>query len=303
MRPGRAANGAASPDRADVAEEVPVAFVYGGKPHVVMMCTPTALEDLAIGFTVSEEIVSHARDVVGVEVVRHARGIEVQMELPPAAQERVAARTRALDGRTGCGLCGIDAIGEAIRTPRPVAAGATFTGGGNFGQALNLDRNRRTGIGHGLAVFVQHGAHTTVGRARKHHVAALERAALHQHRRDRALTLVELSFHHQTLGRRVDRRLQFQHFSLQQHVFRLYVAVNDPEAVGVPQRREYLQMRLEERMLTAWTGGSMPPGMRINERTKADAERILGALKNEEKNVKKKLQKKSPVRVQVEKDW
>lgn len=125
----RLANGAASPDRADVAEEVPVAFVYGGKPHVVMMCTPTDLEDLAIGFTVSEEIVSHARDVVGVEVVRHARGIEVQMELPPAAQERVAARTRALAGRTGCGLCGIDAIGEAIRTPRPVAAGATFTAG------------------------------------------------------------------------------------------------------------------------------------------------------------------------------
>ena len=60
----RLANGAASPDRADVAEEVPVAFVYGGKPHVVMMCTPTDLEDLAIGFTVSEEIVSHARDVV-----------------------------------------------------------------------------------------------------------------------------------------------------------------------------------------------------------------------------------------------
>jgi FdhD protein len=123
----RLAGGAAAPDAADIAEEVPVAFVYGGKPHVVMMCTPADLEDLAVGFTLSEEIVGRASDVANLIVVRHAGGIEVQMELPPAAHERVAARTRALAGRTGCGLCGIDAIGEAIRTPRPVAGGATFT--------------------------------------------------------------------------------------------------------------------------------------------------------------------------------
>jgi FdhD protein len=119
--------GAAAPDTADIAEEVPVAFVYGGKPHVVMMCTPADLEDLAVGFTLSEEIAARAADVSRVDVVRHARGIEVQMELPPDAQARVAERTRALAGRTGCGLCGIDAIDSAIRAPRHVASSATFT--------------------------------------------------------------------------------------------------------------------------------------------------------------------------------
>jgi FdhD protein len=118
---------ARSDDSAQVAEEVPVAFVYGGKPHVVMMCTPADLEDLAVGFTVSEEIVARAADVTRIEVVRHARGIEVQMELPPEAQARVADRTRALAGRTGCGLCGIDAIDNAIRAPRSVTSQATFT--------------------------------------------------------------------------------------------------------------------------------------------------------------------------------
>lgn len=117
----------ATPDSAPVAEEVPVAFVYGGKPHVVMMCTPADLEDLAVGFTLSEEIVAGASDIARVDVVRHARGVEVQMELPPGAQARVAERTRALAGRTGCGLCGIDAIDSAIRVPRRVASGATFT--------------------------------------------------------------------------------------------------------------------------------------------------------------------------------
>jgi len=62
-----------------------------------------------------------------VEVVRHARGIEVQMELPPAAQARIGERTRALAGRTGCGLCGIDAIDSAIRAPRAVASSAVFS--------------------------------------------------------------------------------------------------------------------------------------------------------------------------------
>ncbi len=119
--------GAAAPDSAQVAEEVPVAFVYGGKPHVVMMCTPADIEDLAVGFTLSEEIAAGVGEIVRYDVVRHARGIEVQMELHPEAQARVADRTRALAGRTGCGLCGIDAIDNAIREPRVVTSAAAFT--------------------------------------------------------------------------------------------------------------------------------------------------------------------------------
>jgi FdhD protein len=111
---------------AQVAEEVPVAFVYGGKPHVVMMCTPADLEDLAIGFTLSEEIVERRTDITRLDLVRHARGIEIQMELPPAAQARVADRPRALAGRTGCGLCGIDAIENAIRAPHRVESPLRF---------------------------------------------------------------------------------------------------------------------------------------------------------------------------------
>jgi len=107
-------------EHAPVAEEVPVAFVYSGKPHVVMMCTPADLEDLAIGFSLSEEIVGRAAAITRLDVVRHARGVEIQIEIPPDAAARVAQRARALAGRTGCGLCGIEAIGEAVRAPRRV---------------------------------------------------------------------------------------------------------------------------------------------------------------------------------------
>ena len=108
---------------AEIAEEVPVAFVYGARSHAVMMATPADLEDLAVGFTLSEGIAR--RDEIGaVRVARHSRGIELSIDVPVAVAERLAARSRAIAGRSGCGLCGVEAIDEAVRTP--VAVGRTL---------------------------------------------------------------------------------------------------------------------------------------------------------------------------------
>lgn len=103
---------------ADVAEEVPVALAYNRRAHVVMMCSPADLEDFAIGFTVSEGI-ARAEEISHVEVVRHQRGVEVLLDVPVAVSEQLAARSRAISGRTGCGLCGVEAIEDAVR---PVVA-------------------------------------------------------------------------------------------------------------------------------------------------------------------------------------
>ncbi len=116
----RIAGAQASVESAQVAEEVPVAFVYSGRPHVVMMCTPADLEDLAIGFSMTEEIVGAIEDIGTLNITRHSRGIELSVEIPPAAAARLATRTRALSGRTGCGLCGVEAIDDAVRTPHIV---------------------------------------------------------------------------------------------------------------------------------------------------------------------------------------
>jgi formate dehydrogenase accessory protein FdhD len=107
-----------------VAEEVPVAFVYNGRPHVVMMATPADLEDFAIGFTLSEEIVRSAEEIRHVDAVRYSQGIELQLTVDPAVGERLAARGRQLAGRTGCGLCGVQTIDEALRETPPVNGSA-----------------------------------------------------------------------------------------------------------------------------------------------------------------------------------
>jgi FdhD protein len=118
----RLEGGAASRAEAPVAEEVPVALVYAGRTHAVMMCTPADLEDLGVGFSVTEEIVEVTADVGEVRVARHSRGVELAIEVPPAAAERLAGRGRGIPGRTGCGLCGVDAIDDAVRAPRLVTS-------------------------------------------------------------------------------------------------------------------------------------------------------------------------------------
>ena len=111
-------------EEAPVAEEVPVALAYNGKPHVVMMCTPADIEDFARGFTLTEEIVANASEIGTIKAVKYSQGIEVAIAIPEARAARLADRGRALVGRTGCGLCGVTTIDDALRPGRHVCAPA-----------------------------------------------------------------------------------------------------------------------------------------------------------------------------------
>ena len=116
-----------SPGDAVVAEEVPVALVYNTRPHAVMMATPADLEDFGIGFTLTEGIVSSVAEVTRLDVVRYAQGVEVQLTIPEARAARLKDRGRALIGRVGCGLCGVETIEDAVREPNSIGDGGGIT--------------------------------------------------------------------------------------------------------------------------------------------------------------------------------
>lgn len=147
--------GAAHAELAPVAGEVPVAFVYGGRSHVVMMCTPADLEDLAVGFSLSEGIVERVAEIGRIEMSAHSRGVELAIEIPDAASARLADRMRVLSGRTGCGLCGVEAIDDAVRTPRVVTSALAVDTEALWraGAALDVRQpfNRDTHAVHGAA--------------------------------------------------------------------------------------------------------------------------------------------------------
>lgn len=105
-----------------VAEEVPVAMVYNGISHAVMLATPADLEDFGVGFSLAEGIVARASEIHDIDTAHHVDGIEVRMRVSNRAFEALKARRRSLAGRTGCGLCGVDSLGQVAREVKPVAA-------------------------------------------------------------------------------------------------------------------------------------------------------------------------------------
>ena len=64
-----------------LAEETPVALIFNGVSHAVMLATAQDLEDFALGFSLSEGIVQSASELYSVEVQVRNNGIEVHCEI------------------------------------------------------------------------------------------------------------------------------------------------------------------------------------------------------------------------------
>jgi FdhD protein len=109
-----------------IPEETALALTYNGGTYAVMMGTPKDLRDFAIGFSLSEGIVHSAADILSLDIVELDEGIELRMWLAPAKAERISERRRQIAGPTGCGICGIDSIAEAVRPAAVVARGRSF---------------------------------------------------------------------------------------------------------------------------------------------------------------------------------
>ena len=110
-----------------VPEETAVSFTYDGGSYAVMMATPQNLDDFAVGFSITEGVISSPSEIRDLEIVEHNAGIELRMWLSDSRAGALSERRRYLAGPTGCGLCGIDSLDEAVRTPKRVAGGQTFT--------------------------------------------------------------------------------------------------------------------------------------------------------------------------------
>jgi formate dehydrogenase accessory protein FdhD len=93
-----------------VAVEVPVALTVNGIAQAVMLATPADLEDFALGFGLAEGWLASRRELLDVEAVARSDGIELVLEVTAACAQRLKTRRRALAGRTGCGLCGLESL-------------------------------------------------------------------------------------------------------------------------------------------------------------------------------------------------
>jgi FdhD protein len=110
-----------------IPEETALALTYNGGTYAVMMGTPQDLQDFAIGFSLDEAIIRSPDDIEEFEIVDLDDGIELRMWLKQARAERLSERRRHIAGPTGCGICGIDSIAEAVRPAAVVTGGRSFS--------------------------------------------------------------------------------------------------------------------------------------------------------------------------------
>ncbi|MGU3492613.1 formate dehydrogenase accessory sulfurtransferase FdhD [Xanthobacteraceae bacterium A53D] len=110
-----------------VPEETPVALTYNGTTHAVMMASPQDIEAFALGFSLTEGIIRSATDILSLDVIAVEDGIEARMWIAEERMALLGARRRYLAGPTGCGLCGVESLSEAVKPAAQVTGDLTLT--------------------------------------------------------------------------------------------------------------------------------------------------------------------------------
>ena len=126
-----------------LAEETAVAITYNRLTHAVMMATPDDLHDFAVGFSLSEGIVPSPATIEEFAVIEAEGGVELRMWIAPSHLAALETRRRRLAGATGCGMCGLESLGEALRPVPVVPSGLVFTAEAVNRAAASLDGAQR----------------------------------------------------------------------------------------------------------------------------------------------------------------
>ncbi|MGH6792120.1 MAG: formate dehydrogenase accessory sulfurtransferase FdhD [Methyloceanibacter sp.] len=120
------AGGSVEGERA-IPEETAVAFTFNTASYAVMMATPQDLKDFAVGFSLTEGVISSIEAIEGIDIVEEETGIELRIWLKAPQGAEFLSRRRKMAGPTGCGLCGVESLVEAMRPPPKVGEGRVFT--------------------------------------------------------------------------------------------------------------------------------------------------------------------------------
>lgn len=110
-----------------VPEEVPIAVLFNSAPYAVMMATPDDLDDFAVGFALAEGIITSASHINGILTLPSEEGLAVDLAVDEKHLNRDRMVKRSLEGRVGCGLCGIEDIKDAIRMPEGIVVNTALS--------------------------------------------------------------------------------------------------------------------------------------------------------------------------------
>ena len=144
-----------------IADEAPIAIEYNGIGYAVLMATPAELEDLVLGFSLSERLIDTVSDLGWVEVSKTPAGVVARASLALQCRPRLLDRVRRRTSESSCGLCGVENLEQALRPLGRVSSQALASDDAIFRSLAMLDRhqtlNRATGAVHAAALCDKDG--------------------------------------------------------------------------------------------------------------------------------------------------
>ncbi|MNZ30919.1 formate dehydrogenase accessory protein [compost metagenome] len=99
---------------AALADEVALAIAYNGLSQAVMMVSPCDLEDFVRGFSLGNGLVESIDDIYDIRLVSHGESVSAEVEISSRAFWALKRQRRQLAGTSGCGLCGVEALDQAL---------------------------------------------------------------------------------------------------------------------------------------------------------------------------------------------
>jgi len=145
-----------------LANETPIAMEFDGQPYAVMMLSPGDYEDFAVGFALSERIVDRASDIARIDVRHGLRGTAIDVRLERDHSRRLIERRRAIPGQSGCGICGLTTIEEALPVLPPLTGAPRVAPAALFAALASLSGlqslNEATGAVHAAAFCRPNGS-------------------------------------------------------------------------------------------------------------------------------------------------
>ncbi|MCM2680843.1 formate dehydrogenase accessory sulfurtransferase FdhD [Echinimonas agarilytica] len=106
----------------ELAEEYAVAFCINDVSYAVMMASPHDLDDFAFGFLFAEQLISNTNQVHDIRVTTMPdKGmVEINITLANRCLSILRDKKRRLTGVSGCGVCGVEALQQALPDVTPV---------------------------------------------------------------------------------------------------------------------------------------------------------------------------------------
>ena len=101
-------------DSTALAEEVALAIAYNDISQAVMLVTPTDLEDFIVGFSLGSGIISDISDIYDLQLSGTGSAQYAQVQISSRAFWNLKQQRRQLAGTSGCGLCGVEALEQAL---------------------------------------------------------------------------------------------------------------------------------------------------------------------------------------------